>query len=320
MTLTYNWNITGHTNPLAQLEKDLLEQQLVHAYILAGPSHIGKYTIAKTMASILQCQNQYCRTCSTCKEIEKGYHSDTLELPDDGNTLKIENIRQLNEKIAMSSQNRYKVVLIQNIERMTIESANAMLKSLEEPPERVIFILTSSNIQQVLATILSRVRVINFQRLSDEQVKESLKQSYPLLENDMLDHISSFALGSPGKAFQMLQYPEVYESYRTIYSDVEIFLQKPDRMQQFLYIENLVKDSKEETGSQGSKKQRIKNFLDIFLVALRRQLIQNVNGKGSYISLEKSTQLIEEVQKAQKLLQNNVNPRLLLENIMLNLG
>lgn len=320
MSLTYNWNIKGHTTSLIRLEKDLVENKLVHAYLFAGPPNIGKFTIAKTMANILQCPNNYCRNCSICREIEKSYHSDTLELIDNGESIKIEMIRELNEKIAMSAQNRYKVVLIQNIERMTVESANAMLKSLEEPPEKVLFILTTSSLQKVLPTVLSRVRTIHFYRLEEQELKTLLKENYPLLDEEMINHVLAFSMGRPGKAFQMLQHPEIYESYRVMYSDIEIFLQKPDRIEQFLYIENLVKDDKSQTGAiEITKKQRIKDFLDLFLIALRQQLLQNVTGNATYVPLDKACNLIEQVQKTQNLLQNNVNARLLLENIMLSL-
>ena len=311
MTHTYNWKIKGHDRVIAELEKELVAGNISHAYLFAGPDNVGKYTVAKTLARILQCENNFCHTCSTCAEIEKGYHSDTLELLDDGESIKIDTVRDLTLKLNMSKNSRRKILLIQNIERMTLESANAMLKTREDPPEGVVFLLTTGRIKDVLPTILSRVRTYNFQRLTEQSVVELLQTAYPLADTDMISQVASFAAGKPGKAISLMQNPGLLDEARKMYNDIRIFVKKPDRANEFAYIADIVKTGKDNEGSDV-----IRDFLDTFTAVLRQEMLEKAkNGE----SVQKFTALIEEAQQARDLLKRNVNNRLLLENLVLHL-
>lgn len=313
MSLTYNWNIAGHDEVLQTLEADLASDHLSHAYLFAGPDNVGKYTVAKKLAHILQCAQNFCFECSTCQEIDKGYHADTLELLDDGSSVKIEQIRKVLERLNMTTQSPYKVFLLENIERMTIESSNALLKTLEDPPENVIFLLTTSRVKDILPTIVSRVRIAPFHRLDDETMAALIKKQHPMAESDVVETVAALALGRPGKALSLLGDPEMYEQYRKMYADIEMFLQNPDRVNQFLYIEELTTNAK-EVGQQ-----LIQEFLDIFQLVLRKQLLMDVRGEHGIFSRDKLLHLLDQVQKSQELLKRNVNSRLLLENMMLSL-
>lgn len=313
MSLTYNWDIVGHDKVLRALEDDLANKNLSHAYLLSGPDNVGKYTVARKLAHILQCEEGYCRTCSTCLEIDKGYHSDTLELVDDGSSVKIEQIRSVLERLNITKQSPYKLFLMDNIERMTLESANALLKTLEDPPEGVMFVLTTSRVKDVLPTIISRVRQASFHRLDDETMAELIQQQYPMVEPEVVETVSAISLGRPGKALSLLSDTEMYEQYRKMYADIEMFLRKPDRTNQFLYIEELTSNAKE--GGQ----ELIREFLDIFQLVLRKQLLMDVRGDHGIFSRDKLLRLLEQAQEARELLKRNVNTRLLLENMMLSL-
>ena len=250
------------------IKNDLSSGNIAHAYLLAGPAGIGKYTAAKEFALKLQCG---CEKCAVCNEISRGYHADTIEIVDEGESIKIEQVRGLLEKVNMSKHTRYKILLIENIERMTLESANALLKTLEDPPEGVIFILTTSELREILGTIISRVRLVQFCRDGEIELNEELQQMY--------DELSGLVAGS-------------------------------DRASQFAYINEIVKMAKE------SKDKRIvTDFLGVFLVVLRKAML----GTDDADRLKKITNLIKRVQEAKGLLKRNVNSRLLLENLMLNL-
>ncbi len=353
MENTYSWNISGHEKIVAGLEKELMGGNLAHAYLFAGPAGVGKYTVAKTFAHILQCekncghfakQNVNClaaraqarcrrqaggaplgshgHSCAVCNEIEKGYHSDTLEISDNNESIKIETVRDLLPKLHMSKQSPRKILLIQNIERMTPGSANAMLKTLEDPPDGVMFLLTTSRIKEVLPTIISRVRVINFQRLSEKEIISLLQKHYPLAETDLLGQVSSFGAGKPGKAMAFMSQPKLLSEARKMYTDVCNFVKNPDRIGEFTYIADIVKTAKEQENDAV-----IYDFLDIFTAVLRQEMIGRAKGyhaagagnaKGG--GIEKILWLITEAQKAQDLLKRNVNKRLLLENLVINLG
>lgn len=312
MALIYNWDLVGNDKVLASVEADIKSGNTAHAYLFAGPDHTGKFSAAKVMAHILQCENDYCKECSVCKEIDKGYHSDTIEIPNDGESIKIESVRELITKVNITKQSRYKVILIQNIERMTLESSNALLKTLEDPPENVIFILTTNRIKEVLATILSRVRLLKFRRLANDDLETFVRRYYPLTNDDMMETVCAFAMGRPGKALSLLQNADVFESYRKMYTDIEMFLKQPDRSTQFEYIGALTAAAKEDEDDH-----MIREFLDIFQLVLRRQMMMNINGENGILQLEKVVKLLEKTHEAQELLKRNINTRLLLENMML---
>ncbi len=309
--LQYNWGVFGHDEKLRELESDMREGNIAHAYLLAGSDNIGKFLVAKKMAHILQCENNYCHDCAVCHEIEKGYHSDTLEIVDDGESLKIEEIRAVLTRLHLSKQSPYKILLIQNIERMPLEAANAMLKILEDPPERVVFILTTSRQQEVLATIISRVRLFRFKRLGDLELQHLLHELYPLTETDQVAMLSSLALGRPGVAVSFMEKPELYDVYRKMYDDIYILLKKPDIASQFMYISDLVKSKKEHDNSE-----LIRDFLDIFVTVARKELLDAV-GRGDIEQERSLVKLVTRAQKGADLLKHNVNVKLLLENLML---
>ncbi len=311
MALTYNWDILGHDTSLQLLEDDLKRGQVSHAYLFSGPESVGKFAVAKRMAHILQCEGNFCRECHICNEIEKGYHRDTIEMADDGETVKIETVRKLMDRLSMSGQSPKKILLMQNIERMTLESSNALLKTLEDPTGETVFLLTTSNVKDVIQTILSRVRMVKFGRLADEVVVDLMRKMHPLIEEEMVEAVAEMALGRPGKALDLLGDRELFDRYRTMYEDVEQFLRVPDRTKQFLYIEELTKAAKEDGHSL------LKEFLDVFQVVLRRELLVNAEGKRAILGRDKILQLLDKVMEAQYLLQRNVNARLLLENMML---
>ena len=134
--MIYDWNIIGHKKQLEMLESDIESGSLAHAYLLCGPGHVGKYTVAKKLASILQCENNFCGKCPTCIQIRKGQHLDTMEFENNREALKINQIREVIARCNMSSQSKYKIIILQSIGRMTTEAGNALLKTLEEPPEK----------------------------------------------------------------------------------------------------------------------------------------------------------------------------------------
>lgn len=311
MALTYNWDIIGHDKPLGLLEADIHNGQVSHAYLFSGPDSVGKFTAAKRMAHIVQCKERFCGECSTCHEIARGYHSDTIEFVDDGHSVKIEAVRKVMEQLNMSARSPFKVFLLQNIERLTLESGNALLKTLEDPPGNVLFLLTTSRVSEVIPTLISRTRLLPFGRLADEDLIALVRKIYPLMEEDVVTMAAEMALGRPGKALALVSDREMYDRYQKMYEDIEMFLRSPERAKQFLYVEELVKSSK-DTGPE-----LLREFVDMLQLVLRRELMMNVAGERAIFSRDKLVGLLDKALEAQHLLQRNVNSRLLLENMML---
>ncbi len=318
MNLDYTWNIFGHGKQLFELESDLKLGNLPHAYLFSGPSQIGKFSIAKMFAQILQCEEKLCGTCNNCIQMSKGYQLDTIILEDDLESIKIEQVREIVTRVSTTAQSKYKILLIQNVERLTLESANALLKTLEDPPPNVIFLLTTSHLEDLLQTIISRVRLYKFQTLSETEIKNLLQKTLTEGGIDLsvgmtpadIGKIAALSFGKPGKALNFMKNKELFEAAQNMYDELKVFLKKPDLVAQFQYVTDIAKEE-----------HQIKDFLNIFLTSLREKMFDDVKDSAN-ISEEKLTrtlELIKKTQSAHEMLKRNVNSRLILENLMLDI-
>ncbi|MFA6305482.1 MAG: AAA family ATPase [Candidatus Gracilibacteria bacterium] len=299
--MKYNWSIIGHERQLQMIEADILSGNVFHAYLLAGPNSVGKNTVAKKMAGILQCSNDFCHTCPTCLQVEKGGHLDTVEMIDDKESIKIDDVRKIIERCNMTRQANYKIFLIQTIERMTVEAANSFLKMLEEPPERTLFILTTNNVRAVLPTIISRVRVVNFAPVSAGYLEKKLRELYPQHEEDTIKKVSVFSLGKTGKAVNLMENPGELANYIKAYSDVMFFLEHRSIADRFSYVSDIAEDE-----------GKIEVFVSILSNVLRSKILDGEN-------VDEHIDTVLRIDEAMTLIKKNVNLKLVLENLMLSL-
>lgn len=308
--LQFHWGIQGHDKALELLESDFTNAKLSHAYLFHGPEHAGKFSVARAFAGILQCEHGWCRTCSVCTEIERGIHSDTLEIQENGESLKIEEMKELISRVFITHQSRHKVVIIQNIERMGLEAANTLLKTLEEPPEGVVFLLTTSNLQEILETIVSRVRMIGFERVREEEIYDLVLSKYPLMDDHVLRLAAKLSLGRPGKALMSLENQEFFQEFKQMYDQLEVLFKKPDYPQRFAFIDDLIQRAKD------SDQYLIREFLDMFLIVLRENLFL-AQEQGDRSEQLKIVGIMKKTLECYDLLKRNVNQKLLLENLFL---
>ncbi len=306
--MLYKWDIIGHTKQLEQLEQEISNGNIAHAYLFSGPKDVGKFRITRVFANILQCPNNYCHTCKDCKLIEKGNHPDIITMVDRGETIKIDDVRDLIHKTNLTSQGRLRIVLIENIERMPVEAQNSFLKTLEEPPGKTIFIMTSTRPNQVLPTIKSRVRRYFLFNIEDSVLKSSLKQQFG--ENVDIEEIIQIAQGRPGLAINLMKTPIVLSEQRNLYNQIEFFLKKNDLSQKFMFVENLDKEP-----------ERLEVFFDAFSRYLRKLLYEYIaqadHPLKSRYTLEDITNLFESLEKTRYLIDRNTNKKLALENFFL---
>jgi len=300
--MKYNWSIIGHEKQLERIEEDIRSDNLAHAYLLVGPNSVGKSTVAKKLAGILQCENDFCHKCKNCIQTEKGCHIDTYELVDDKESIKIGTMRKIIEHLAMTRQSKYKILLIQRLERMTIEAANSFLKTLEEPPENTIFIMTTNNVSLILPTIISRVRTIRFNNVSYSYLSKKLVELYPNSDEETLNKVNLFSTGKTGKAVQLMENPEVLAEYIHLYNVVQVFLKNKNVVDRFSFVKNLTEEP-----------AQIEVFLNILLHVLRSKVLEGSDKTASEINM------LLKIREAGMLLKKNVNTRLVLENLMLSL-
>lgn len=173
--------VLGQPAIVTTLKNAIKMGRLAHAYLFCGSRGTGKTTLARVFAKALNCQHptedrEPCNHCSSCKEIAAGNSLDVLEI-DGASHRGIDDIRQINETVGYSSSSgKYKIYIIDEVHMLTKEAFNALLKTLEEPPAKVLFIFATTEPHKVLPTILSRCQRFNLSRIPMEKIIAKLER------------------------------------------------------------------------------------------------------------------------------------------------
>lgn len=300
----YPWDIIGHEQRLKVLEEDIRSGNIHHAYLFVGPEHIGKFRVAKSFAAILQCSNNFCHTCPTCIQIEKKCHGDTIELDDDGESVKIATIRDIIMRLSMTPQSNYKILLIENFGRLTEEASNALLKILEEPPPRTLFIFSADQIRDVMPTITSRVRAIQFKKLPDEVLKVALQKKFPEVDSETVNQIIYLSLGRSGRAIKLLSEPETFRDFKELYTHIEFLETKASMATRIVAMQALAQDE-----------PKMNFFLSLLVHHMRRKMLE----AKTFSQRTHCVKMAEEITKSMALIDRNINSRLVLEKLMTHL-
>jgi len=170
--------VAGQKQIIQTLKNAIKENKIAHAYLFTGPRGTGKTTMAKLLAKALNCEDEYkkpCDECENCKSISDGSFPDVIEI-DAASNNGVDEVRSLIDKVKYAPINgRYKVYIIDEVHMMSQGAFNALLKTLEEPPAHVVFILATTEPHKVLPTILSRCQRFDFGRISSNDIKERIR-------------------------------------------------------------------------------------------------------------------------------------------------
>lgn len=198
-------DIIGQEQIREHLQTALRLRKISHAYIINGERSSGKEFIAKTFAMALQCErggDEPCQECHSCKQALSGNHPDIIRLVHEKpNTISVEDIRtQINQDMGIKPyQGPYKIYLINEGEKMTVQAQNALLKTLEEPPEYGVILILTSSVESLLPTILSRCVVLNMRPVRDDLVKKYLMETLQIPDYKA-EVCTAFARGNIGRA------------------------------------------------------------------------------------------------------------------------
>jgi DNA polymerase III subunit delta' len=201
--------MVGQSVLTKRLRSALEQDKVAHAVIIAGPAGSGKLTLASIYARALMCQatrGKPCNVCTSCKKALGGNHADLhiVKPEEDGKSLGVDEARSLQRLIDVKPyEGGRAVVIVRNAHDMTVAAQNALLKTLEEPPEHVVLILLAESLSPLLPTILSRCVVYTMARLSHSEMI-SVLQRHGYAGDSKTMHATSMADGRPGRALELL--------------------------------------------------------------------------------------------------------------------
>lgn len=318
------WPVVGHEGAVTLLRRAIAEKRLVHAYLLSGPAAIGKTTLARAFAQTLNCTNTVrpCGACRACRKIQSNTHPDVHVISGEGGSLKIDQIRLLQREVnLLPFEGHYRVILIRRFEEATREAANALLKILEEPPSKVILILTALEADELLPTVLSRCQHIPLRPVPYTQVREALKDRGHV-PDDQVELLARLCNGRLGWGIRASQDPAILNSRKQILERQENLLHA-SRLERLSLAEQLAK-----------KPDQLPELLALWRGWWRDALLlrceyaqgitnpdqrQGLEAAAAAFSVDQILGALRQIQTTRGYLDQNANARLALENLFMDL-
>ena len=321
-------DVIGQEQLKEHLQNAIRTGKISHAYIINGERFAGKEFIAKIFAAALQCEKgglEPCGECHSCKQAMSNNHPDIIRVTHEKpGSIGVDDIRsQINGDIAIKPYSSpHKIYIMNEAEKMTPGAQNALLKTLEEPPEYAIIILLTTNVNSLLQTILSRCVVLNMKPVADEQVKKYLMEEMHVPDY-RAEVCVAFARGNIGRARQLA----VSEDFEKV---------KEEALSLVKYVHEMDASEMSAAVKKVSEyKMDVDDYLDILSIWYRDALlfkatndannlvfkeeIQNIKKVASRTSYEGMEKVINSLQKAKKRLDANVNFDLTMELLLLDM-
>lgn len=332
-----NWNLLLPENLQVFFSKTLLGKRFSHAYFFVGPKGTNKQKAAINFAQSILCQpeqdfenNLPCHQCDHCKQVAKLIHPDLflINLLTNNKNISIEQIRDLTQKLSLKALvAEYKVIIIYTAELMTDEAANALLKNLEEPANKTIFILISENQNVLPETIISRCQVVRFTPIKKEEFIDFFINQNK--EKNLADKYYRFSQGLPGLISDFLADDEIWlKEFENIQQKLlKHSLPLADKFE-FIKKELLAKDFSNEKKLvlQKEIENWVKIFRDVLLIKLGltylvryQELIIQLEKFSLHYSLPEVLFILNQLVKLNKKTDSNLNSQLVLENMYLNI-
>jgi len=324
-----SWDLLGHAWAENLLRSHIARDDARHAYLFTGAPGVGRRSLALAFACALNClqppaPGDYCGVCRVCRQTA------AMQLPDlslitpesDGGMIKVGQVRELQHILSLTPyEARYRVALLQNFQLANTSAQNALLKTLEEAPPRVILLLTADSADSLLPTISSRCEILRLRPVPVDELENALATRWGIAptEAQLYAHLSS---GRPGLARQMAADPAMLEK-RRVWLDEFMRLLPLNRRERFAAAENLARN-----------RDQLRLMLQVWL-SFTRDIFLTVNGMGGkVVNLDyaaESTRIAGTLPRKHALgmmntlvlamenLEANANLRLLLDNVLLDI-
>lgn len=322
-----DWEILGHEWAADMLQQHIVRNEVRQAYLFAGPSGIGRRTLALRFAQAINCvqppqPGMFCGQCRPCNQSGRMQHADLsiVQAEKPGGSLLIDQVRELQHMLSLSPfEARFRVALLLRFEEATPAAQNALLKTLEETPPSVIMILTANDPESLLPTIVSRCETLRLRPLPLKRLQTALIERWkiPQEEARRLAHLCG---GRPGLALKLSQDAGLLAERQELAADV-LYLLSCSRRERFAYVDRFSRDR--EIFRQAFEVWSI-FWRDVMLAASGAEIPQaNLDLQNEIQELARQVEFTEAAARVASLeqalaqLDANLNARLLAENILL---
>ena len=319
-------DIIGHEKVKEHLQKAIEYHRVSHAYILSGEEGMGRKTLAKAFAMTLLCEKsdkEPCMQCHSCKQILSGNHPDVIWVTHEKpGSIGVDDVRtQINDTVQIKPYSSgYKIYMIDEAEKMTVQAQNALLKTIEEPPAYAVIILMTTNQEAFLPTILSRCIQLKLRPLKDAVVSSYLTESMEIPESKA-DVYAAFARGNLGKAISLA----TSEKFALLYREVLTLLKNIKEMDIPMLLDYIRKLQEDELDLYECLDFMQLWYRDILMFKVTKDIntlifkdeysvVSGLCQRSSYEGLE---QILSAIDKAKVRLEANVNKDLALELMLL---
>jgi DNA polymerase-3 subunit delta' len=337
-----SWTIVGQDTAIAILSAAVKNERVAHAYLFAGPAHVGKSLAAMQFAQLLNCtasaEKAPCGACRACEKIAAGAHPDVERMgvgslcdeqahdhaKDNSRDIRICQVRRVEQVISRAPfEGRYRVIMIEPADALNTASIAALLKTLEEPPAHVVFILVSDHEELLLDTIRSRARKVPFAGQAREQIEMTLRTRWDA-EPEQASELARISGGRLGWAVAALRDEKLLETREETLDKMQALAQAP-LTERFSAANSIGSGyTRDRAGTQAALELWREWWRDLMLVAAGREeqavnqdRLDTLRGLAAQCGVPPAVRALRAIGDAQQQLIENASPVLALESMML---